>query len=1005
MGKALPALFLLGMLCMPAHAQEHEVSGQVMAEEGETLPGVNITVQGTTVGTTTDANGNYSLTAPSPQETLVFSFVGYQTQEVPIEGRSTIDVTLTPRAEELEELVVVGYSQERQGDITGSVSSMSAEDIEAEPVSDFTEAMTGKVSGVNVSQAGWQPSDGTQIRIRGTRSLTAGNDPLLVVNGSPWSGGTLHDIPPSSIASIQVLKGPSATAIYGSRGANGVIQIETKQGSAGDTQVSYSATTAAQVPYKRIDQMNSDEWARMKLLSRELDGLPADSSAVFKSIELEGLRNGVDTDWQDLVLRTGTQNRHELRVSGGTDETQFVIAPSFFQQTGAIKGVNFRRYSVQGDINHQFSDRFEANLSVLGSQTSSKDNFARQGAGGNLEAADTNDDDIALINAFLVPPVGRSHDEDGNRIFLPTNDNIGTNPLSEINNLISEYRTTRLFGTLDAQYDLLPSLSYRAEFSPDIQYRRRGGYWGSNTRLVGGGDPQASQNESRQFHYTFNNVLQYNNSIGDHSLNATGLYSFERESVEGLTIIGEELPYNSSYYGLGTAAGETRPSSSLSEWTLHSLMGRVNYSFQDTYMLTLTTRYDGSSRLAEGNKWNVFPSGALGLRISNMSFMEPLEGTVSNLMVRVEYGESGNTSIPPYGTLGGLNAANYIFGDNGQAGFEPTEQPNPNLTWENTSQINVGLDFGFLDERVTGAIDLYRQETENLLQSRSLPPSLGASTILQNVGSTENRGVDVSLSTVNVQTDDFQWTTDMNFSMNRTEITSLPGGEDDLENEWFIGEPINVHFDEEFDGIWQQDEAQLAQEYGAEPGDIRVVDVNGDTAIGAADRQILGSPNPKWTAGLTSTLRYGGVDLSFSVNTEQGRLISNGYRTMAASNFDGRFNSLDVNYWVPPNSQYAEENPSNEWPRPSTAGQEFQSSLGYVDGSYVRIQNVTLGYRLPSAVTEPMGARTLRLYATVRNPYVFTQSDRFIGYDPDGAIHPQQAPSYRTFLFGVDLQF
>ena len=967
------------------------IAGTVVeAASSEPLPGVNVFIEGTQQGAATNAQGEYTIPGvEAGTYTVRASFIGYGAEvregvEVAEGATTTVDFALQAEAQGLNEVVVVGYGTQQRRDLTGAVSSLGSEDIERVPVANVVEALSGKLPGVTITKSGWGPSSGNSIRVRGTRSITAGNEPLFVVDGAPWEG-PIRDIHPSNIASVEVLKGPSATAIYGSRGANGVIIVTTKEGVPGVTEVSYSSYVAAQRPYRHLDLMSGQEWVGMVEEAYRVAGLedePLDRR--FTPAELEGIERGLNTDWQDLVFQTGIQQDHTLQFRGGSGGTRFSISPGFFDQQGVLREEAYRRYSLQGSIDHQFNDKFDVGLSVLVARSVS-DNVPN----------------AVMQHAMLIPSVVGPYDESGNVVLLPHGENVAPNPVADLQNARLEGQRDRVRAALSAQYDVSPALTYELQFTPSVTYDVDGAYFGSLTSANVGSEPTALQEEERNLHYTLNNILRFRKTFaGRHDLGLTFVNTLEQDQETLLEANVRGLPYNSVFYNLGSADEIIGVGSGLAEWRLLSFAGRVNYNLDDKYLLTLTARADGSSRLAPDNRWAFFPSAALGWRISDEPFMEPLSAVVSNLKLRLEYGTSGNTAIAPYQVQGGLNRVPYAFGEAAAFGYRPSSLSNPDLGWETTTQFNAGLDLGLWDGRLSADVNYYVQNTSNLLLTRQLPSSIGYSSVLTNIGETRNVGFELALSSFNVSTDDFQWRTELNFSTNRNEIVALYGtGGDDVANQWFIGEPINVFYDFAFGGIWQADEAEEAAGYGREPGEIRPVDRNGDGRINADDRVIVGSPFPDWTAGMTNTFSYKNVDLSVVVSTVQGLTITNGWRTHFQP-FNGRFNAMDVGYWTP-------SNPSNEWPRPDVRlglDPPYEGLLNYVDGSFVRVQRITLGYTLPSRLTRGLGGEAWRLYATAQNPFVFA-SERFMGFDPENAEDPGESPSYRTFLFGVQLDF
>jgi len=967
---------MVGGACQPALAQ-HTVEGVVTeAETGEPLPGVNIRVQDEGTGTATDDEGAFELEVASSDQTLVFSFVGYQTQVVPLEGRSFLEIEMEVQPLSGEEVVVVGYGEEQRRDLTGSVSSVPRQDLVEQGNYSIGDALQGEAPGVEVIADGYEPGEGSTIRIRGRRSINASNDPLIVVDGVPIAGG-LEDISPSSVESVEVLKDASATAIYGSRGANGVVLITTRRGQEGETKINFSSEIGAQRISNKLDLMDADRYIELQRDAARQQGTYTSDEELFTDWELEGIERGVDTDWQDVAFDTGLQQNYSLSIRGGTEETQYAFSGDVIRHQAILDNNDYNRYLGRVNIDQEVFSALQVGLSMQAS-------FSRTHRGANYR------------NLFLNSPIdwpGRA--QKGLEGDLAVGENF---PLlaTEREFHIDRRDRTQLIANTYAELDLLDGLSYRANFAPDLAFSKRGYHSVQNSN--------ASMSQARTTNLLFENILDYERDFGErHSLSSTALYSLQTNRRVGSSISVRDLPYESQrYYNLGTAEETSSRDSNLEEWTLESYMLRLNYDFLGRYLLTATGRVDGSSRLAEGNKYGLFPSMAVAWRISDEPFFQDQE-FLTSLKLRVSYGDVGNTGIDPYQTKGRLNQVGYAFGDESVFGFENSELSNKELRWERTRELNLGLDFGLFNQRISGSINAYRQKTTDLLLRRQLPPTSGYGGTLQNVGATENIGLEANLSTVNIDTDPgrrsgLRWTTDVNFSTNRNEIVSLYGGtEDDPGNEWFIGRPINVHYDYDYVGIWQDEEE--AARFGQEPGSIKVRDVNGDGEIGQEDRVILGSAQPSWIGSFRSRVAYRGFDFSFTVYTEQGRTIqSEAGGTSLGGMLNLRrgynYNSRDVDYWTP-------DDPSAKYPRPRVRGRDFSTPLSYFDGSFVRVRNVNLGYRLSPSLLNGIGLRSARVYTAVDNPLVFTD---FPGLDPEGARN-HDMPNYRNLRIGINLGF
>ncbi|SHE37431.1 TonB-linked outer membrane protein, SusC/RagA family [Fodinibius roseus] len=986
-------------LTMQGTQQEHTVTGVVSdSQSGEVLPGVNISVEGTTTGTSTNSDGTYAITVSSEQDTLVFSFVGFQTQTIPINGRSRIDVELAPQAIVGEDVVVVGYGSQEQQDVTGSVSSVSSEQIAEVPVSDAASALQGRAAGVMVARSGSQPGDGVTVRVRGRRSLSASNDPLYIVDGIPFSGD-ISDINPQNIESMEVLKDASATAIYGSRGANGVILVSTSRGGNYETRVSYDGYFGVSSQLEEPDMMSGPEFAEMRREAFRAIGEYTGDSDIFTNAELEAVNNGVTYDYPDLVTdQAGYQQSHQITVQGGNKRTQFSVSGNYFNEIGIISGQDFNRYTFRINLDHEVSDRFRVGTSTLLSRFD-------QAYGVNPYG-----------NALSANPLGDPYNEDGSLDFRPTDDGLATNPLSDLvpGKVLDDRERLRVFSNIFAEYDITDNLNYRINFGPDLQAYRRGVFQGTETNARGEGVPYAEKSENLLHNYTLENILNYQQTFSDtHELDITGLFSIQTEHFETDTVAASGLPYETQkYHNLGTANTAENYSSYLEEWGMMSFMGRVNYQFNNTYLFTITGRADGSSRLAEDNRWGFFPSAAIGWRITEEPFMAN-QDLFSDLKLRISYGVTGNTAIDPYQTQDILARSTYQFGDNPGYGYRPGQIPNKNLQWEVSRQLNVGLNYGLWDSRVTGSIEVYQTNTTDMLLQRNLPITSGFGSVFENVGETKNRGIEFTLNSQNVLDsgrDGFSWSSELTLFANREEIIDLYGNrEDDVGNQWFIGEPLTVWYDYEKIGIWQESEEDEADSYGQNPGEIKVKDQNGDGIINEQDRVILGSDMPDLSGGLANHFSYKGFDLSVFLYGSFGQMIFNNFRAGNAAAIDeadggnntlaGRYNNIDIDYWTP-------DNPTNKAPRPNQSREYplYGDTMAYQDGSFLKIRNVRLGYNLPLETVQRVGLRSLRIYINAETPLLFSKTGNI---DPEqyGGVIVGDVPTTRLYTAGVNINF
>ncbi len=1010
--RALSLTIALTCLSLFAWAQDRTIRGTVTdGETSESLPGVNVVVKGTTIGTITDIQGQYTLSVPQNANTLVFSSVGYSAEEVGINNRSTIDLTMMPDIQSLSEVVVVGYGTQEKRDVTAAIASLDQEQISKIPVASGVQAMQGQVAGVDIQSSGSRPGQAPSIRIRGRRSISASNDPLYVIDGIPQTSSTsaIFDINPQDIESMEVLKDAAATAVYGSRGANGVILITTKRGSSGKTTVSYDGYYGISSIMNKVDMMDGAQFAAMKRESRRrdpvtnqvsYDGVIPDDILVFEDpIELESIAQGRSTDYQDLIFDNGYQTNHQLGLRGGDKKTQFNVSLGYFDEQGIISNMDYKRITGRINLDHRINDVFKVGISTLISN--SVQNF-----GSNA----------TLGEALSNNPLGLPYAEDGSLRFLPTNDGIRTNPLNELvpGAYVDERKINRIFVPIYLEANVAEGLTLRSTFGPDIRQRRDGDFRASLTNANRGGPASAGIWQQEEMGYTLENLVTYNKTFGIHDLKFTGLQSIQQLRTEWHSTNVANLPYESqSFYNLGTAEVKGNLFSRLEEWTLASFMGRVNYNVADKYLFQATLRADGSSRLAEGNKWQYFPGFSAGWRIIDEGFMANAD-FLQELKLRASYGAVGNTSVDPYQTFGRLRRTTYAWDETPAFGYGLAEIPNADLGWEVSSTVNIGADFGFFGGRLSGSFEWYNTNTTDILLNRNLPFTSGYSNILQNVASTNTSGVELGLTGVIVDNPEgLSWTTTFNITGYDERITELAlvdeNGDplDDTGNNWFIGQPIKVFFDYEKIGIWQLGEEDMARDMDQKvPGEIKLKDQDGDGVITPDDRIVLGTDVPDIMGGWTNNFDYKGFNLSFFFYYRLGQMVRSNFHAGNNSLF-ARYNNLDVDYWTI-------DNPSNDSPRPNE-NQEFPrdgNTRTYFDGSFVKLRNVTLGYTLPSTVTETLGISRLRFYASAQNPLFWSTFETFdpeVEDDDDsnnpGSLGSGIVPSSRLFLLGVNLQF
>ena len=984
-----------------------DIRGRVTDAEANPLSGASIKLKGTKTGAATDDNGNFTLQIPDKGAVLEVSFIGYETQEIQYNraasdplvstvghtdqqattvSGNTINVVMQENAILLQSVIVnIGYGTQRRADVTGAVASISSKEISELPLTNFQQALQGRTPGIDVVAAGATPGSGVTVRIRGRRSFSASNDPLYVIDGIPMTGD-MTDFNPNDIETMDVLKDASATAIYGSRGANGVVLITTKRGKIGSPSLAYSMYAGITTPQGDYHVMNGEAYEKYRTEVFRTVG----EQVSWAPVELESIDLKRSTNWQNLLLENGFKQQHDLSLLGGTEKTKYAVSASYFNEQGVIPIQDFTRYNLKVSINQDIGKRLRVGFSSF--VVLSKRN------GQNLNL---------LSDALRLSPLTVPYDNEGRLIFFPNpSETVMKNPLSDMvpGALVDETKQNRIFASLFAEYDITRDLSARVNFGPSLSSSRRGMFSASQTSVRSEDLPSASVTNAADFSYTLENILNYKKQLGDHSFGATALFSVQAEenesfasSVEGVTADQQQ------FYNLGSASTILGVESDYSKWVILSYMGRLNYGYKDRYLLTVTARADGSSRFAPGNQWGYFPSMALAWRISDESFMKGID-YLTEMKLRIGYGRTGNTGINPYATQGALLRNAYSFGETSAFGFHPNVFRNLDLKWESTASFNVGVDFGFFNNRVSGSIDVYHQNTTDLLMNRQIPANTGFTSVLSNIGATQNRGLEIGLSTVNIDSKNgFKWQTDLSFYINREKIVSLSTGKhDDPQNAWFIGKPLTVFYDYEKIGIWQTKDEALALSYNARPGESRVKDQNNDGMINSLDKVILGSDIPKWTGGMTNRFSYKGFDFSVFAYARQGSMIQSNYHRFLAS-LSGKSNVMSMDYWTP-------ENPTDMWPRPNK-NQESPtnvSTLTYFSGSFVKIRNMQLGYNLPRGLMDRLKMQSLRVYASAQQPFIMFSPyvNKYHGIDPEfDRSAGVNTPPIKICMLGLNARF
>ncbi len=1001
------------------------LKGKVVDESNLPMPGAGIKLLPSGKTTVTNTNGEFSIVPASGDKIFAVSFIGYPTKEISIQpGISSYQVNLSPDSKELSEVTIVGYGQQKKSDVTGAIAGIKGEALLEVPAANPIAALQGRVSGVDIARNSSRPGAGGQIRIRGNRSLSSNSDPLIVLDGVPFNG-SVNEINNDDIADINVLKDASSTAIYGFRGANGVILITTKRGKTGKPTLHYNSYYGSNQVRGQYDQFNAEEFVAFRNAAS-----PA-YTAGYSPLELQGITNGVSTNWQDYLYRTGLVTNQQLAISGGAENINYHISSGYFNESGVIVGVGFERYSLNTSIDAQLT-----NYLKIGLTTRNTLNYTN-GAGIN-----------PLYATMRITPLAPVYHPDGSIYRYPQDGTVDqsatANPLTlkDRENIVDRTRRLRTNNVLYAEVSILEGLKYKLNLGLDFRQENRGTFRGPLTIMrpdaTTAAQATASIANSEAYTLLMENLLTYDKTIAtNHRINFTGLWSVQKDRGFNNAFNGVGFPSTAvQYYNFFLAQTITPVDGGANGFYrggLQSFMGRLNYAYKDRYMATFTFRRDGSA-VFPINQYLNYPAAAIGWNVSNEDFLKNTR-FLSNLKLRASYGVTGNPSIPADATRGSLNSNRYNYGNDNVQGYFIGSLPNFDLRWENTKQLNLGLDYGLFDNRISGSLEVYQQHTDNLIVQKELPRSNGANNFYTNAASTKGKGIEFNISTQNVvsnKTNGFTWSTDFNFAINREKIVRLAneGQTQDIGNGWFVGKPINVIYDYTKTGIWQTSEAVEAAKYGATPGQIKIADISGpnglpDGAITDHDRSIIGTFQPAVVMGFSTRFTYKGFDLSTVLFSRLGNKIVVPYLTTDGTGtgyfafLNGRVNQVKVDYWTP-------TNPTNAFPRPAGGATNlpYSSTLGYHDGSFVKVRSINLGYNFTPRLAKSIGIENLRIYATANNPFIlyspFVKSG--LGIDPEGtqvggalgnnAIDNRRAitvgldlPSTRQFIFGINAKF
>lgn len=1009
------------------------------ADENKPLEGVSILIRGKTVGTSTDKNGAYSLTANS-QDVLVFSMTGYKSVSEEIKGRSIINIGLSYDVKALTDVIVVGYGTQSRKEVTGAISQIKPSDVQSLPVSSIDQALQGRAAGVQVTQASGQPGGGVSIRVRGGNSINAGNEPLYVIDGVPVTnnpddysvgGGSsapalnpLATINPQDIESIEILKDASATAIYGARAANGVVLITTKRGKDGRTQVTYDTYYGQQSVRRQIPLLNAQDYMTLRNEAKTNVNLPIDFTQQMRD------SIGLGVNYQDIIFLKAPVMSHNLTVAGGNEKTKFALSGNYYEQKGIIIGSSYKRYSLRINLDHKISERFNIGTSITisknAAEQSPSDGDGRQNNGQTsfVYSALVFNPTLALLNAAGRPQL------------LNTPDPAVQNPYWASQDLKNDNLTIRNFGTVYAEFEIVKGLKARTSLGWDLVNSKQNTYVGALADVLSNGSVYIGQVQNQT--WLNENTLNYTKRFkNDHKLTVLGGATFQSNSIERTRIGAQNLSNsNLGYNAIGAANVFNQPFSLNTNWSIASFLSRINYNIKDRYLFTLTGRYDGSSRFGVNNKYAFFPSAAVAWRMIEEDFMKDINA-FSDAKMRVSYGLTGNQEIPLYQSLALLSNTLTPFNGNLLTGFQTSRIANPDLKWESTAQFNVGFDLAFFKNRITLTTDYYYKKTKDLLLELAVPQSTGFSSAFKNVGSIENRGFELNIVSKNlVGANKLNWETRFNFAINRNKVLDLGpltqilsgagSGALQFANSMIIlpGQPLGLFFGRKTDGIFQnQAEVDAANNYAktvtgrttaffqaanTAPGDRRYSDVNGDGVISDLDRTIIGDANPDWIGGLGNRFSYKGFDLDIFVQGVFGNEILNLNR-MQIENLDGRPNSTQRafdNRWQPgkTNATYARANfntPLN-----------ILSDFLVEDGTFIRVKQINFGYTFSPKMIKRLGIQRMRLYVSGSNLFTFTN---YQGYDPEVSRFGQNStqmghdfgtfPQAKAYTIGASVNF
>lgn len=976
---------LLGLICLFTSIlmAQTKISGTVTDVDKNPLPGVSVVCKSTSQGTVTNLDGKYTIEI-NKGNTLTFSLIGMQTQDIKIASQSIINVIMHESTIELDEVVAIGYGTAKKSDLTSSIISVKPDELKNVKVGSAADALQGLATGVLISKGSFKPGGSSNIIIRGNGSFGNGGastTPLYIIDGVMSNAG-LDVIAPSDIKSIEVLKDAASTAIYGSRASNGIILVTTKKGKTGKASITFNTNIGIQNLINKQKVLNASQF-------KEILDAATDNTYLWDKEEQRMFDEGRSTDWQDLITQSGVYQNYNLGITGGSEKTTYYLGLDWVDQEGIIKNTGYQKGNIRFNLDSKLNNwlTMGAKFNVIRSSTNSSNTDGVAG----MNSLDQG----TMGSAIASKPSAPIFNEDGtyydNLLLRP-------NPVAAVTYFKNNFTQTRINASFNLEAEILKNLKLRTENGTEYINNQSNVFQDSRMTGIYKNVNISDRENGEQFYLQTENTLTYQLNKGIHRLTAVGGFSasiFNWTMMSAQVLNASNITQNDN---LGTGTPKSINSDKVKS-TLASFFGRVNYSLADKYLLTVTLRADGSSRFAKGHKWGYFPSGGLAWRINQEDFLKDVN-FLDNLKLRTSYGIVGNQEISSYQSMAQVDATSsrytdYVFGGTLANGSRTSILAQPDLTWEKSRQFDLGLDFAFFKNRLSGSIDGYYKYTYDLLYNVPLPLESGYRTALVNVGAMKNRGIELTLNSVNIDTKDFTWQTSLNYSFNKNEIDKLYNDLERVGN-YFVGQSINVIYTKRFGGIWQSDEAEIAKIYNAEPGDYKIIDRNRNNIIDDDDRDFVGQTTPQFFGSFSNTFKSHGFDLTIFLTYAGGHKIYNPFAYLDSYSPSANM-SPDYyhNYWTP-------ERPSNKYPRlGSTNSQLYETDGMYQKGDYIRLKNLELGYTLPRNIANKVYASNIRVYASVQNLVTFT---KYTGFDVETS-NANPYPACRVFMGGLTVNF